>query len=78
MAVAASVYWLEMVPPLNFPPTVFPHFTEEEFIVAQMVKQIFRILYESQTLIIASPPLDCGFSQMNEFNSYPNQHCDFV
>lgn len=53
MAVAASVYWLEMVPPLNFPPTVFPHSTAEEFIVAQLVKQIIGILYESQTLIIA-------------------------
>ena len=59
---------MEMVPPLNFPPTVAPHSTAEEFIVAQLVKQIFGVLYESQTLIIASPPLDRGFTQMNEFN----------
>ena len=50
MAVAASVWWLEMVPPLNLPPTVVPHSTAEEFIVAQLVKQIFGILYESQRM----------------------------
>jgi hypothetical protein len=65
MAVAASVWWLEMVPPLNFPPTVVPHSTAEEFIVAQLFKQIFGILHESQKVIIASRPLYRGFSQMN-------------
>jgi hypothetical protein len=75
MAVAASVCWLEVMPPLNFPPTVFPHSTAEEFIVAQLVKQRFGILYESVTLIITSPPLDCGLSQMNELFSNFNQHC---